>query len=107
LIGHWKGVYKSADITTPQLAIVGYYDTVRAGRLEEFALIVPKDAVVKRIESKYSIYYLVTTVDGKEFAFEVTLGDPERASTACETSIDHVKKLLKEKEIFEKAEPLW
>jgi hypothetical protein len=103
--GHWRGVYKSPDIKTPELRVAGYYDTVRYGRLEEFALLVPENAMVKRVEDKYNVYYLVI-IDGDEYAFEIHLGDAETPSTASTTSLDYVKKLLREREIFEKAKPL-
>jgi hypothetical protein len=104
--GHWKGVYKSPDIRTPELRAIGYYDTVRYGRLEEFALLVPENAAVKRVEDKYNIYYLVVTAGGEKYAFRIELGDAEYPSTADVESADYVQKLLKDREIFEKAEPL-
>jgi hypothetical protein len=103
--GHWKGVYKS-DVEIPELKVVGHYDTVRYGQLQEFALLVPKNAVVKRTEDEHNIYYLVITTDGSEFAFEISPGSAEYPSTASTSSVDYVKKLLKDREAFEKAEPL-
>jgi len=76
--GNLVGVFTVDSIREPLILITGYYDTVRHGILKRFAVVIPKQGVIRREICGGVIYYHLKS--GKKVV--IYYGDAEEPALA-------------------------
>ena len=104
--GHFTGVKKSDKVSEPTVIVVGYYDTVRHGVLETFALVVPENAKVKRVQTSGIDEIIKVEYNDEVRYYYHQFGDPYDPAVlrpAEDEEIEEAEKIIRLREIAEEA----